>query len=102
MSTRLALLALSLLASCVSAFPSPTASDLERARVEWSDVTLEELAKGRELYVGKCGACHRLKEPGELAPDAWPAAVHEMADEANLGAGEREAIVRYLVTMSGS
>lgn len=84
----------------MSAFPAPTTTDVDRARTDFPDVTLEDLEKGRELYLAKCGACHRLKEPTELTASAWPRAVENMADEAHLGDDERDAIVRYLVTMS--
>jgi mono/diheme cytochrome c family protein len=97
---RFAPIALAFLASCVSAFPAPTVTDVDRARTDFPDVTLEDLEKGRELYLAKCGACHRLKAPSELAPSAWPHAVADMADEAHLDDDERDAIVRYLVTMS--
>jgi cytochrome c5 len=94
------LLVLALSCGCTSAFPSPSSVDVERARARWADATLEGLKEGRELYLAKCGACHALKAPSDLAPDAWPHAVRDMSDEARLSDGERDAIVRYLVTMS--
>lgn len=94
-------LAACLAVSCASAIPPPTTGDVERVRSRWSDLTLEDLKQGRDLYVAKCAGCHPLKDPSELAPSAWPSAVDDMVDEAHLSSDERDAIVRYLVTMSG-
>ena len=94
-----------LLAGCgASPIPRPTAADATRASVHFPDVTLSELEHGRTLYVSRCGSCHILKRPSELAPDRWQGEVSEMREKngVKLSDVEARAIVRYLTTAATS
>jgi len=87
------------LAACgASAVPEPTAADASRGSLHFPDVTLNELAQGRSLYLNRCGACHALKRPSELQPEQWQAEVGEMRAKngVKLSDTEAQAIVRYL------
>jgi mono/diheme cytochrome c family protein len=95
------LLAAVALAACGgSPIPKPTAADATRAGAHFPDVTLSELEHGRSLYVSRCGSCHTLKRPGELAPERWETEVGEMRAKngVKLSDVEARAIVRYLMT----
>lgn len=85
-------------AACVGGLPHPTQVDLERARVEDSQVTLVDLERGRSTYMQRCAGCHALRDPGALTPEAWPAAVDKMQgkEHVRLSAEERDDILRYL------
>ena len=63
---------------------------------------LEDLARGRSLYLAKCGSCHLLFPPSKFAPDAWPAKVSRMQAErkVHLAPDEQKDIERYLVAVS--
>jgi mono/diheme cytochrome c family protein len=50
------------------------------------------------LYVSRCGSCHSLKRPAELAPQQWQQEVTDMREKngVKLSDAEAQAIVRYL------
>ncbi|HEV8245476.1 MAG TPA: cytochrome c [Polyangiaceae bacterium] len=101
-SAALAVAAAVVAVACAAGLPQPTSEDAERARTSYSDVSLEQLARGRELYVRSCAGCHTLKPPSELPTSRWRGAVDEMRQKkgARLSDEESEAIVRYLETVS--
>jgi hypothetical protein len=92
------LLSLSLLACGGSPIPQPTAGDASRGAAHFPNLTLAELEQGRGLYVSRCGSCHALKRPAELAPHQWEPEVTKMREEngVSLSDAEARAIVRYL------
>ena len=81
-----------------SAVPEPTVADASRGSAHFPDLTLGELQQGRTLYVSRCGSCHTLKRPAELAPQQWDQEVGEMREKngVKLSDAEAQAIVRYL------
>lgn len=93
-----------LLAGCAgnSAIPAPTAKNVELAGRNGQVTTLQTLKVGRNLYIGRCGACHALKEPGYLSPADWPEMVGRMADNAKINADQQRAITQYLVSVSAA
>jgi cytochrome c5 len=93
-----ALLSLSLAACGSSPIPQPTAADASRGATHFPDLTLAELEQGRGLYVSRCGSCHTLKRPAELAPQQWELEVTDMREKngVKLSDAEAQAIVRYL------
>jgi hypothetical protein len=104
MRRRLFTLALVLgLGTGCASLPEPEAGDVKRAQAKWTDVDLAALKNGRHVYVAKCSGCHTLHLPDERSPDEWARIVAEMEheEEVELSVHEREAIVLYLVTLSG-
>ena len=96
--------ALLLLAGCAgsSRIPAPTAKHVELAGRNGQVTTLASLKVGRSLYIGRCGACHSLKEPGFLTPAEWPEMVQRMADNAKLNPDQERAMTQYLVGVSAA
>jgi cytochrome c5 len=99
-----ALLATALAACGGSSLPRPTAADASRGAAHFPDLTLAELEQGRSLYVSRCGSCHSLKPPSELAPQQWDQEVTEMREKngVKLSDAEARAIVRYLTVSATS
>ena len=62
-----------------------------------ADATYEELAKGRELYVGKCGSCHRLYAPNTYDNQTWKENIDEMQERSEINAQQKELIYQYLI-----
>lgn len=97
------LLALALTgAACSSAFPPPGAAEVGAVKARDPSARVENLEHGRALYLGKCGSCHMLIEPGQFAAEAWPAKVERMQGEerVHLAPDEARDLVRYLVGAS--
>jgi hypothetical protein len=90
------------LAGCAgtSKVPVPTAKHVELAGRNGQVTTLQTLKVGRSLYIGRCGACHSLKEPGLLTPAEWPEMVGRMAENAKVNEDQQRAITQYLVAVS--
>ncbi len=97
LSGLLAVLAL-LLAGCEST-PSnapPISPALIRSGArEHADARL--LTEGRSLLLNRCIQCHALPETAKYSPARLREIVATMAGRANLKAGEREAVLQYLL-----
>lgn len=87
-----------------SAVPVPTSADAARGNSRYPDLTLNELSQGRSLYLGRCGSCHALRRPGELAPERWTVEVSEMRTKngVKLTDDEARALERYLVVTASA
>ena len=97
MRRALAGLALLAAAGCVTPIPRPTVLDAQRA-----GVALASLEHGRQLYVTRCGSCHRAAAPSTQTPDEWARIVAEMtADgDADLSAAEAAEVLEFLKALA--
>lgn len=102
MAYAFGLLILSGCAGGAGSMPKPTAKNVELAGRHGQVTTLPALKVGRNLYIGRCGSCHGLKEPGALLPAEWPEVVERMAENAKIDAGQQRAITQYLVSVSAA
>ena len=80
--------------------PHPTLLDEQRAGARWPGITIAELTRGRELYVGRCSVCHQPVLPSQIAAEAWPRHVAEMSERAHLSGEEQRLVVAYVVSMA--
>jgi mono/diheme cytochrome c family protein len=94
------LLAAGLAAACAAALRHSTPADVVLVSPKWPGTTLDDLERGRRLYVRRCAGCHTLILPSAHAPDDWPVLVDAMAERARLKPAEREDIVRFLTAVS--
>jgi hypothetical protein len=86
--------------ACVT-LPQPLPSDVERARQRWPEASLESLSLGKHTYETRCSGCHRLYAPAMHAPEQWARAISEMSARARLRPEEEQAVLQFLVTLSG-
>ena len=77
-----------LLFSCSSQLYSPV-SDVGTS-------TLENLKKGRELYVNNCASCHQLYMPNKYDDATWMKNLNEMQDKAKISDEQKNLIYHYL------
>lgn len=93
-----------LLAGCAGSgpVPAPTAKNVEYAGRNGQATTLEALKVGRKLYIGRCAACHNLKDPKSIAPADWPEMVERMASNAKITPDQQRAITQYVVSISAA
>jgi mono/diheme cytochrome c family protein len=85
---------------CATAVVQPTREDVTWASTLWPETTLEDLQRGRTLYVGKCAGCHHLHRPDEYSADRWRTLVDEMRKEAKVSEAEGALILKYLSAAS--
>ena len=90
------------LAGCEAAAPFPLPVDVGAAQTQWPGTTQADLARGRTVYLRRCGGCHPLHGPDEIAAENWPAVVGKMGPRAKLSAAEGADLVRYLVVLSAA
>ena len=93
------LIAIASFASCAGSIPNPTEADAEWASHEWTGTTVHNLAKGRKLYVEKCGGCHSLSMPAQYSALEWDQITEKMKIRAAVTDEEKNLMMRYLVTM---
>jgi len=62
-----------------------------------STVSLEDLKKGREIYVKKCASCHQLHLPAQFDEKVWSINLDEMQSKANITDEEKQLIYQYIV-----
>lgn len=96
------LLVASALIGCAASLPKPGTAEVAAAKLHDPTARVEDLNHGRSVYLGKCGGCHLLIEPGKFASDVWPEKVDRMLEEkrVHLDASEVRDLVRYLVGAS--
>ncbi len=94
------LLAGGLAAACAAALRHSTPADVTLVSPKWPGTTVEDLERGRRLYVRRCSGCHTLVLPSAHGPDEWPVLVDAMAERARLKPAEREDVVRFLTAVS--
>lgn len=105
MRTSVALVAASLLAvlaACgypkAGAVPPPVTGDAAKAATaKWPDATEASLAEGRELFVGKCNACHEHPDVNAITAGKWPEIVKEMGEKARLDAKQSDLVLRFVL-----
>jgi hypothetical protein len=85
---------------CAAALRQATPEDAVRLALQWPGTTLEDLQRGRSLYVRRCSGCHYVYLPRAFPPERWPGLVDEMAVKARLGPGERDDVVRFLAAVA--
>jgi mono/diheme cytochrome c family protein len=77
--------------SIESAAPPVTAVMVAGARV--GETTLEQ---GRDLFVGRCAACHQVYPVANYTVPEWQTIVEDMADRSKLTDQEERAIMAYI------
>jgi cytochrome c2 len=72
-------------------------SQLYVPKAEASTVSLDDLKKGREIYVKKCSSCHQLFLPNQYNEKEWSLNLTEMQDRAKITDAEKQLIYQYIV-----
>lgn len=61
-----------------------------------ANASLEDLQKGRELYINNCGECHSYYIPESLNKSQWQNALNKMVPKTNLSSSEADLVEKYL------
>jgi cytochrome c5 len=86
--------------ACAASLRHPLPQDATFLAPRWPGTTIEDLDRGRSLYVRRCSGCHNLILPGAHQPEDWPRLVDDMSEKARLRPGERDDVVRFLVALA--
>jgi cytochrome c5 len=72
------------------AYYTPTAANVT------SNATLAQLQQGRDLYLGKCGACHQIYSPDNFTASDWQNILSVMAPRAGLSSANSTLVYKYV------
>jgi mono/diheme cytochrome c family protein len=86
--------------ACAASLRHPLPQDAVALAPQWPGTTLEDLDRGRRLYVRRCSGCHTLILPEAHPPGEWPGLVDDMTAKARLRPAERDDVVRFLVAVA--
>jgi hypothetical protein len=78
----------------ISEVPNPNASMVKK-----SGKSLGQLQRGHEIYMLRCGECHRYQLPQNLDIDEWEDAMPKMIKHAGLESADERAVLDYVVAV---
>jgi len=81
--------------SCSPALFIPTAENAVT-----SDISLDTLLDGRNLYINKCSSCHNLFLPEKYSIANWDTILPLMQKKAKINDNEINKIKKYLISGS--
>jgi len=64
---------------------------------EVNSISVENLKKGRDLYVNNCSSCHQLYLPNQYNAEAWQHNLDQMQLKAKITDEQKKLIYEYLV-----
>jgi cytochrome c5 len=74
--------------------PNPSAEMAQK-----SGKPLEQIQRGHEVYMLKCGECHNYQLPQTLDVDEWEEAIPKMIKHAGLELVDEKAVLAYVVAV---
>ena len=86
--------------SKVTTSTEPTQADVDRNKVVFSNLTLDELVQGKAHYEKSCGSCHKLYSPTSESAVGWKKIVPPMAKKAKVDAKTEDLILKYVISLS--
>ncbi|OWY22484.1 cytochrome C [Sphingobacteriales bacterium UPWRP_1] len=84
------------IASCKTSYYVPTEQTMAQCTENGYKTSLEELNKGRDLYMGKCGKCHSLYKPKQFSAEQWKINLSKMQPKAKITDEEKWLIFTYV------
>jgi hypothetical protein len=93
--TKLLILTAVILSACAASLYMPTEQDAQKY-----NVSLENLQKGRKLYINSCASCHNLHLPSAYTRQEWWKHLDKMQQRAKINDAQKELIAKYLETNS--
>ena len=61
-----------------------------------NNVSLQNLQKGRELYINSCASCHSLIDPAKLTKLKWEKEMVSMQKKAKIDDNKKDLILQYI------
>jgi hypothetical protein len=74
-----------------------SASSVASASTRWPGATERSLSVGHDLFLEKCNACHDYPDLAAIPDERWPHILDKMARKADLDAGQRDAVLHFVL-----
>jgi len=68
------------------------------ANASKAKVSVEDLVKGRDLYLNNCNECHKLNKPLKYSSSEWTSILNKMQPKAEISDSEKGLIHAYLTS----
>lgn len=78
----------------IAEVPNPNGSMAKK-----SGKSLGQLQRGHEIYMLRCGECHRYQLPQNLDVDEWEDTMPKMIKHAGLESADEKAVLDYVVAV---
>lgn len=65
------------------------------------EVSLNDLQKGRDIFMQHCNACHERVPPGKIDPEAWRTILPHMSMRAHITKQDTQRLQNYLIAAHG-
>jgi hypothetical protein len=78
----------------IAEVPNPS-----RAMASKSGKSLEQLQRGHEIYMLRCGECHVYQLPQDLDIEDWEDAMPQMIRHAGLASADERAVLDYVIAV---
>jgi hypothetical protein len=82
--------------SVIFIFSCGTALYLPSTENVLPNTNIEDLQKGRKLYINNCGSCHSLILPDKYNTEQWQFWVSKMEPKTKINSEDSELILKYL------
>ena len=76
----------------IAEVPNPS-----KQMVSKSGKSMAQLQRGHEVYMLKCGECHRYQLPKDLDVDEWEETVPKMIKHAGLESADEKSVLDYVI-----
>lgn len=60
------------------------------------ELSEQDVAAGKKLYVAKCARCHKFYDPSTYSDESWSEWMDKMRKKARLTSDQHELLLRYL------
>ncbi|MFN8278150.1 MAG: hypothetical protein U0T84_11760 [Chitinophagales bacterium] len=67
-----------------------------QANVAVHQYAMEDLRKGREIFIANCQKCHRLYPANRHDADGWQMTLQRMQPKAGISNEQRDLVLKYL------
>jgi len=82
-----------------SASTEPTEAQLTAGKTKFPGITMDALKKGHSIFYGSCTNCHGAKNIKSYTEEEFSGILDKMAPKANLTADEKDAVLKYAVSV---
>lgn len=79
--------------ACSTTLYLPTQADAQK-----TDVSIDTLTIGRNIYINNCGSCHRLHSPESFSKKEWTDVLPSMFKKAKMKKDDARLVLSYIKT----